>query len=102
MSMGKPEAHVEDYLRKKVREAGCLCYKFISPGIKGVPDDIILHHGRVTFIETKSQTGLPSKIQNKRIAEMREQGADVRICSTREDVDVFLQECKLDKSEKPK
>lgn len=96
--MGKPEAYVEDYLRKKVREAGYLCYKFVSPGMNGVPDDIILHHGRVTFIETKSQTGLPSKIQNKRIAEMREQGADVRICSTREDVDAFIKECN---SEKP-
>ena len=80
--MGKAEGYVEDYLKKKTRAAGYLCYKFVSPGIKGVPDDIIIHNGRVTFIETK------------RISEMQSHGADVRVLNTRELVDKFILECK--------
>lgn len=92
--MGKVEGYVEDYLRKKTREAGYLCYKFVSPGIKGVPDDIIIHNGHVTFIETKSLTGTTSASQNKRISEMQSHGADVRVLNTRELVDKFILECK--------
>ena len=91
--MGKAEGYVEDYLKKKTR-AGYLCYKFVSPGIKGVPDDIIIHNGRVTFIETKSLTGTTSASQNKRISEMQSHGADVRVLNTRELVDKFILECK--------
>lgn len=92
--MGKAEGYVEDYLKKKTRAAGYLCYKFVSPGIKGVPDDIIIHNGRVTFIETKSLTGTTSASQNKRISEMQSHGADVRVLNTRELVDKFILECK--------
>lgn len=92
--MGKAERYIEDYLRKKTRESGYLCYKFVSPGIKGVPDDIVIHNGRVTFIETKSLTGTTSASQNKRISEMQAHGADVRVLNTRELVDKFILECK--------
>lgn len=91
--MGKAEGYVENYLRKRTREAGYLCYKFVSPGIKGVPDEIVIHDGHITFIETKSLTGVTSASQKKRIQELRDNGADVRICNTRELIDDFILEC---------
>lgn len=95
--MGKAEEYVEGYLRKKTKEAGYLCYKFTSPGRRGVPDEIVIHNGHVTFIETKSLTGQASAIQKKRIKEMLEHGADVKVCNTRELIDEFIAECALKK-----
>lgn len=90
--MGKAESVVEDYLRTQSKKYGCLCYKFVSPGYNGVPDEIVIYNGKTTFIETKSPVGDTSAIQKKRIKDMREHGADVRICHTRQAVDKFFKE----------
>lgn len=90
--MGKAENVVENYLRTQSKKYGCLCYKFVSPGHNGVPDEIVIHNGITTYIETKSPVGDTSAIQKVRIKEMREHGADVRICHTRQAVDKFFQE----------
>lgn len=92
ITIGKAENIVEDYLRTQSKKYGFLCYKFVSPGHNGVPDDIVIHKGITTYIETKSPTGDTSEIQKLRIKEMREHGADVRICHTRKSIDKFFQE----------
>lgn len=88
--MGKAEGIVENYLRKQAKKHGCLCYKFTSPGTRGVPDEILIYKGKILFIETKSETGEASEIQKKRIAEMKHHGADVKICNTRTKIDKAL------------
>lgn len=90
--MGKAENVVENYLRTQSKKYGCLCYKFVSPGHNGVPDDIVIYNGTTTFIETKSPIGDTSAIQKVRIKEMKEHGANVRICHTRTAIDKFFQE----------
>lgn len=90
--MGKAENLVEGYLRKQCKQHDVLCYKFESPGYNGVPDEIIIYQGKTIYIETKSDTGKASEIQKHRIKEMKDHGADVRICHTRKAIDKVLKE----------
>lgn len=100
--MGKPEAHVEDYLYEKSDEFGFLCYKFTSPGHRGVPDRVVIGRGHTVFIETKAPEGRLSAIQKRRIRLMIEHGADVRKCYTRDEVDAFFEEAKQWRKRKTK
>lgn len=89
--MGKAEAYVEKYLFAEVKKAGGLCFKFVS-GVNGVPDRTVLLRGRSVFVETKAARGKPSALQLVRHREMRAVGADVRVISSREEVDALLVE----------
>ena len=52
------EAEIEARLVRGVKEAGGLCYKFVSPGNPGVPDRLILlPGGRILFVELKTPGG---------------------------------------------
>ena len=88
--MGKPEGKIEDYLIRKARQNNCLCYKFTSPSVKGVPDRILIGHGKTAFIELKSESGHLSAIQEVRIQEMRDAGATVAVLYNKSQVDDFF------------
>ena len=90
--MGKPEGKVENYLIKQCEKHDFLCFKFVSPGRKGVPDRIVIGRGHTVFIELKSEDGTPSKQQKLVIRKMLGAGADVRLCYTKEEVDIFFKE----------
>lgn len=91
--MGRPEAYVEDYLRKRSKQKEWLCYKWVSPGRSGVPDDIVITDtGLVVFVECKSATGKLSELQKLTIGKLRDHGADVRVVYTREEVDELFEE----------
>lgn len=93
-TMGKPEGTIENYLIKKATENNCLCYKFVSPGKRGVPDRIVIGKGKTIFVELKSETGSLRKQQEYRIQQMIEHGADVRVLNTKEKIDKFFEELK--------
>ena len=49
------EKQVEQALRKAIRDRGGLALKFVSPGLAGVPDRIVLMpNRRVAFVELKA------------------------------------------------
>ena len=81
------EKSLQQWTKKKVKECGGLCYKFEAPGQPGVPDLlIVLPRGKIFFIELKSpmKTGRLSAIQRYRIDELREHGATVFVCDSKE------------------
>lgn len=90
--MGKPEDYVEKYLVKQCKKQDFGCLKFTSPGTNGVPDRIIIADGQTIFVETKRAGGKLRRLQEEITAEMRRQGADVRVADTRELVDELLAE----------
>lgn len=90
--MGKPEAYVEKYLVKRCKALGFGCLKFTSAGTNGVPDRIVIGNRRTVFVETKRPGEKLRRLQEVIIAEMRSQGADVRVADTRELVDELLDE----------
>lgn len=49
------ESAIEKHLKKKVKERGGLCWKFVSPGLVGVPDRVVaLPGGAVLWVELKA------------------------------------------------
>lgn len=63
------EKTIESKLVKAVREIGGLAPKFISPGLDGVPDRLVLlPGGRIAFIELKAQGNplRPLQVRRKR------------------------------------
>ncbi len=90
--MGKAENHVERYLLDRCEAEGFLCYKFVSPGRNGMPDRVVIGAGKVVFVETKAPGGQPRKLQLVVHEQMRARGADVRVISTRKQVDDFIKE----------
>jgi hypothetical protein len=69
------EAKLERYLRQEAKARGYLCWKFLSPGLRGVPDRAILApFGVVVFAEVKAPGQKPRPDQIRRINEIREKG----------------------------
>ena len=49
------ESDIESYLRKRVEANGGKCWKWVSPGRRGVPDRIVIMPGGVVaFVELKA------------------------------------------------
>ncbi len=93
--MGKEENRVEQLLCKGVKDLGGKTFKFISPGMAGVPDRIvILPGGAVHFVELKSDTGRPSRQQERRISQLRKLGTTALVLRGREEVEHYLDNCR--------
>lgn len=72
------ESDLEKTLKKGVEARGGECYKFTSPGRRGVPDRICLFTADFWFmVETKSPDGLTKPWQDREIARLRERGVKV-------------------------
>lgn len=66
------EREIEKWLGREMRSFGCLWYKWVSPGARGVPDRIaILPDGRVLFVELKTENGKLSPLQVQQIERLR-------------------------------
>lgn len=86
------ESQVERYLHSKVTTNYGMCLKFVSPGTAGVPDRIVIHRGRILFVELKRPGEKPRPLQKVRARQMREAGANVYCISTTDQVDRFVNE----------
>lgn len=68
----------ESALERKVvaycKSHGLLCYKFVSPGNRGVPDRLILGRGKVLFLELKAPGSGPTTLQNYEAAQIFKAG----------------------------
>ncbi len=81
------ESEVEAYLVKRVREAGGITYKFVSPGHVGVPDRIIIINGEVSFVEVKAPGKLPTALQLRELKRIAEHFVPAGWVSTKAHVD---------------
>jgi hypothetical protein len=89
------ESKIERYLKKQIELLGGQALKFISPGVSGVPDRIVLlPHGRLIFIELKAPGKKTRPIQEYRIKKIRDLGFRVEIIDSIEKVDKFVKEIK--------
>ena len=72
------EKQVEQKLRSEVRQRGGLALKFVSPGLAGVPDRIVLMpDSRVAFIELKAPGKHMRLLQVKRKRQLESLGFPV-------------------------
>lgn len=93
MESERREASVERSFCERLRKAGCLVYKFVSPGNAGVPDRIVITPGgRVIFVELKTETEKPRSTQRVQIRKLQRHGQDVRVLRGASEVDQFVRE----------
>lgn len=87
------ESVIEKKLKKAVEASGGKCLKFISPGMRGVPDRICLYpSGKAIFVETKAPGKKPEPLQQKRHDELRALGFEVQVIDSEEEVVGLIQE----------
>ena len=86
------ERDVERYLIKECEKRGWLCWKFASPGRRGVPDRIVIRPGAVAFVEVKRKGGRVSPLQIRRIEELTRLVIPARVVETKGEVDEMIRE----------
>ncbi len=87
------EKAIEQKLRTEIKANGGLALKFISPGMVGVPDRmVIVPGGRVYFVELKASGKHLSPKQVKLAAVLERLGHKVRVIDSMEKVKEFVDE----------
>ena len=87
------EREVEQSLVRAVRKMGGMCPKFVSPGLDGVPDRIILmQKGRFAFVELKATGETMRALQEKRKRQLESLGFKVFCLDSVEDIPKVISE----------
>ena len=87
------ERIVEEHLVKAVRLMGGLAPKFVSPGLDGVPDRLILlPGGRMVFAETKAPGKTLRPLQRRRKRQLEALGFRVYVIDSTEQIGGVLDE----------
>lgn len=74
------EKEIEQKLVTEVKKMGGICPKWVSPGLNGVPDRIVLlPDGKIAFVELKAPGKKPRALQRRRHAELRHLGFQVYV-----------------------
>lgn len=85
------EKAVEQHLVQRVKAAGGQCYKWASPGIRGVPDRlVVLPFGRVIAVEVKAPGKRPTALQERALAQLQGLGVAATWVDSKEAVDSLL------------
>ena len=87
------ERDVEKALVKAVQARGGICPKWVSPGLDGVPDRIVmLPKGRIGFVELKAPGERPRALQIARMARIEALGYKCYVCDRIELIEGILEE----------
>jgi len=68
------ESEIETKVCNHAKYLGWLCYKWVSPGNRSVPDRIFFRNGKTIIIEFKAKGKKPTKLQQKTINKLQDQG----------------------------
>lgn len=91
------EKQIELRLKREVKRIGGWALKFVSPGISGVPDRIVvLPTGAVVFVELKAPGRKLRTLQLKRKEQLESLGCKVYVLDSYQAIDDFLREVMLD------
>lgn len=78
---------IEAQLVKLCKARGWLCWKLTSPGVRGVPDRLVLRQGcSAEFVEVKAPGEKPTPQQERRHAELRALGFMVSVLDSQDAV----------------
>jgi hypothetical protein len=85
------ERTIEGYLVKRVKEAGGVAPKWVSPGMSGVPDRIVfLPGGRILFVEVKAPGKKLRPLQLYVKEQLEALGVDFRVVDSKEAVNALF------------
>ena len=87
------ENRIERHLAMSVKKMGGMAVKFVSPGLNGVPDRIVLLPGRkMAFVELKAPGKKPRPLQEKRKRQLEALGFPVYVIDGMEQIGGVLDE----------
>ena len=87
------ERVIEKKLIRAVHQSGGLALKFVSPGMAGVPDRLLLFPGsRAAFAEVKAPGEKPRLLQVHRMEQLRKLGFRVYVVDSEEKIGEMLSE----------
>jgi len=87
------EKTIEQRFVHIVKKMGGLCPKFVSPGMDGMPDRLVLLPGaRFAFVETKAPGKKPRPLQLHRHEQLRQLGFRVFVLDDPERISDLLEE----------
>lgn len=87
------EQKIERYLKEKIKRIGGEAYKFSSPGVRGVPDRIvIIPGGHIYFIELKAPGEKLRPLQEAVHKKLKSLKCNVLTIDSKETVDKFIRE----------
>ena len=79
------EKDLEKKIVNKAKKLGYIADKYSSPSNRGVPDRIFISEsGKLFFVEFKSKKGKLSKLQEKKISELRARKQSVFVVNDEE------------------
>jgi Holliday junction resolvase len=67
------ESEIETKVCNHAKYLGWLCYKWVSPANRSVPDRIFFKNGKTIIIEFKAEGKKPTKLQQKTINKLQYQ-----------------------------
>ena len=88
------EKKIEQRLKRKVKELGGLCLKWVSPGMTGVPDRLVFLPQQIYLVELKDPKGELSPRQKLVISLLDQLGIKVHVLCSDLMVDDFIKEIK--------
>lgn len=89
------EQKIERRLKKEIELIGGKALKFVSPGVSGVPDRIVLlPGGKIIFVELKAPGKKLRPIQELRKKELERLGFKVKVIDSIDKVLEFIKEIK--------
>lgn len=87
------EKQIEKRFKREVEKCGAIAVKFISPGMAGVPDRLVLlNGGRAIFAEIKAEGETLRPLQVKRAKQLRAKGFRVYCIDSDSAIDQFVSE----------
>ena len=87
------ESLVEKNLVTEVKKRGGLAVKFVSPGLDGVPDRLVLFpKGRIAFVELKAPGKKPRPLQLRRMKQLQQLGFRCYVIDNKEMIGGVLDE----------
>ena len=87
------EKTLERMLVRAVKNMGGLALKFVSPGMAGVPDRLVLFPGgKIAFVEMKAPGEMPRPLQRLRHDQLRELGFRVYVIDGVEQIRELVEE----------
>ena len=87
------ENEIERRLAVSVKKMGGMAVKFVSPGLAGVPDRIVLQPGRkIAFVESQAPGKKPRPLQRKRMEQLKGLGFPVYVVDGAEQIGGVLDE----------
>lgn len=87
------ESAIERRLVTEAVKRGGLAPKFVSPGLDGVPDRLLLFPGgKLAFVEVKSPGKKPRPLQRRRIEQLTALGFRVYVLDSKEQIGEIMDE----------